>query len=700
MANNQEEPFDYFQDDDFLFDDNVFDAIDKQESIYLSTQQPPDPVHVQEERPNEVPTIEVTYRDPPQRTTDTLPTTGYSLRADDTAGLQWQSSLGQVESSGLQEHQQREIEGLRFTVERLQLRLKEDQLINENLSRELTVLRSDKQFMEQELLSARLELQAKGREKDKRSSTFPSGSGFSLPSSRRRSNLPPRQRSVTPSSSRATTPAPVIPQRSDRKRPAPQEPESPRSTSSSSFPINTSNVDVEVDRERYQFLRRLLSQEFVDMERENHAMIKSFDTHWSPSTITFLSSRFARRFIPDQSRRDVSSKLTVLATDISSCIAQHDPFNLQSVIQQLFGVLALYFSICVNDKTLDVLAQTIYTIHRLVSFYNEAIQYMLRDLQRAGQQAIYMKLIQCVDDFLQTLNMDAKQQRIPTDTLPDLTTVSYQDIKTWCAANRVDPCVLQSVSKPTVSRDTGEKAIIHIIDIYHHAFYYGSDIQSFHFLLREPSFLKLISPTTPLPILSRALDLLIRFTQDEDLSVFFTRTRLPNNEMWSVSDRLMGVINMSLRYESLYKEWYTVRIKSITLLKDTFATLSKSAREEWAHPDLLVQIGQTIFNDVWAIMDVGKPPYRPIPLDLSGRFIHVGLHLLNDMLSSFDAAMDTSGKTHDALLKIYMKMLPTVSKQWPEKHPAGKELKRMHRLLRAMQGMMQTESASTTMGTC
>lgn len=118
------------------------------------------------------------------------------------------------------------------------------------------------------------------------------------------------------------------------------------------------------------------------MERENHAMIKSFDTHWSPSTITFLSSRFARRFIPDQSRRDVSSKLTVLAADISSCIAQHDPFNLQSVIQQLFGVLALYFSICVNDKTLDVLAQTIYTIHRLVSFYNEAIQYMLRDLQR------------------------------------------------------------------------------------------------------------------------------------------------------------------------------------------------------------------------------------------------------------------------------------------------------------------------------
>lgn len=31
--------------------------------------------------------------------------------------------------------------------------------------------------------------------------------------------------------------------------------------------------------------------------------------------------------------------------------------------------------------------------------------------------------------------------------------------------------------------------------------------------------------------------------------------------------------------------------------------------------------------------------------------------------------MDTSGKTHDALLKIYMKMLPTVSNQWPEKHP-------------------------------
>lgn len=90
-----------------------------------------------------------------------------------------------------------------------------------------------------------------------------------------------------------------------------------------------------------------------------------------------------------------------------------------------------------------------------------------------------MKLIQCVDDFLQTLNMDDKRQRIPTDTLPDLNTVSYQDIKTWCAANRVDPCVLQSVSKPTVSRDTGEKAIIHIIDIYHHAFYYGSDIQRY-----------------------------------------------------------------------------------------------------------------------------------------------------------------------------------------------------------------------------
>ncbi|KAI7877628.1 hypothetical protein K492DRAFT_171498 [Lichtheimia hyalospora FSU 10163] len=157
---------------------------------------------------------------------------------------------------------------------------------------------------------------------------------------------------------------------------------------------------------------------------------------------------------------------------------------------------------------------------------------------------------------------------------------------------------------------------------------------------------------------------------------------------------------MSLRYESLYKEWYTVRIKSITLLKDTFATLSKSDREDWVHSDLLVQIGQTIFNDVWAIMDVDKPPYRPIPLELSGRFIHVGLQLLNDMLSSFDGAMDTFGKTHDALLKMYMKMLPTISKQWPEKHPAGKELKRMHRLLRTMQGMMQTESAATTMGTC
>lgn len=92
---NQEEPFDYFQDDDFLFDDNVFDAIDRQESIYLSTQQPPDPVQVQEESPNQVPAIEVTYRDPPPRTTDT----SYSLRADDTTSLQWQSGLGQVEST-------------------------------------------------------------------------------------------------------------------------------------------------------------------------------------------------------------------------------------------------------------------------------------------------------------------------------------------------------------------------------------------------------------------------------------------------------------------------------------------------------------------------------------------------------------------------------------------------------------------------
>lgn len=98
----------------------------------------------------------------------------------------------------------------------------------------------------------------------------------------------------------------------------------------------------------------------------------------------------------------------------------------------------------------------------------------------------------------------------------------------------------------------------------------------------------------------------------------------------------------------------------------------------------------------------------------SGRFIHVGLQLLNDMLSIFDSTMDTSGKIYDALFKIYTKMLPTISRQWHDKHPgmcfffnhhqtfsfyfekAGKELKRMQRLLRGI----QTESAPTTMGTC
>lgn len=83
------------------------------------------------------------------------------------------------------------------------------------------------------------------------SSTFPSGEGFSLPSSRRRSTLPPRQRSVTPSA-RATTPAPITSQRSDRKRPAPSEPESPKSTSSSSLSLNTNIEDIEIDQERYQ----------------------------------------------------------------------------------------------------------------------------------------------------------------------------------------------------------------------------------------------------------------------------------------------------------------------------------------------------------------------------------------------------------------------------------------------------------------
>lgn len=103
----------------------------------------------------------------------------------------------------------------------------------------------------------------------------------------------------------------------------------------------------------------------------------------------------------------------------------------------------------------------------------------------AGQQAICMKLIQCVDDFLQALSIDDKRQRIPTDTLPDLTTASYQEIKTWCAANRVDPCVLQSVSKPTVSRQTAENAIVHIIEIYQHAFYYGHEIQRYHHVINK-----------------------------------------------------------------------------------------------------------------------------------------------------------------------------------------------------------------------
>lgn len=34
--------------------------------------------------------------------------------------------------------------------------------------------------------------------------------------------------------------------------------------------------------------------------------------------------------------------------------------------------------------------------------------------------------------------------------------------------------------------------------------------------------------------------------------------------MWSVSDRLMGVINMSLRYESLYKEVGRMMIQEIS----------------------------------------------------------------------------------------------------------------------------------------
>lgn len=40
----------------------------------------------------------------------------------------------------------------------------------------------------------------------------------------------------------------------------------------------------------------------------------------------------------------------------------------------------------------------------------------------------------------------------------------------------------------------------------------------------------------------------------EDVSIFFASTRLPNNETWSVSDRLLGIVNMPIRYESLYKD--------------------------------------------------------------------------------------------------------------------------------------------------
>ncbi|KAI9312886.1 hypothetical protein BX666DRAFT_1982885 [Dichotomocladium elegans] len=673
MEHNDDDLF-HFSDDDDLFTDQVLDALDQQESIFVSTQQHPPPVHF------------------PATTADVSLTNGN--------GLDRRTPLDQHDAS---ERNRAEIDALRFTVERLQLLRAQDAREQEDRTRELEHARTQMKFMEQEMESLKREMRAKEKQK---ASMFPI-EAFSVPVLRRAAAS--RTRSVTPGPRTAQNPHPPSPrllQQQQRKRtlsddkdvqPQPQ----PQPQQQQDLPPRLDKDAQNVDTSRYQFLRRILSQEFKESQLETYGAIKDADLKWPQHSITMLSKRFANRFIPGKDpQSNTGRKLSTLAGDISACISHPTNFSIEAVIQQLMSILSLCLKECISEKVQDVAAQTIYTIHHLVSYYPEAVQFMLREMERVGEAAMYWNVIRTTRDFLDIHATEkARRRHANVDVPPDLQKAGYNNIKMWCMMNRIEPSELVTMTKPINTQFTSEETLLQIIDIYCQVIDTSRDIPSSLFLLRQQALFDVLRTDLPSRVLLKSLDLLVRFSVEADaVAAFCIKRDVGGREMVSLIDRLMNIIQMGIPNESHQKEWYAVRTKAIILLNDTYKASPTAVRQEYVNPENLTILQQAVFQEAWWVDDMDLPPRPTIPLDLSENFIYAGLCLLNGVLSNY-YSLDTNSHLFSALRATCAMVSKIIVKEWPSSTCINTETMRLFRILKAMTSTIPVGSEITSLNT-
>ncbi|KAI9256446.1 hypothetical protein BDA99DRAFT_516398 [Phascolomyces articulosus] len=638
------------------FDDNwitsdILDAIDQQETQFVNTQQVPQPITISTQA----------YPQPPVTTAATnrpvlIVTNGQSNRQ-------------------YQQYDQTEqlIDNLRFTEDRLRLKLAQEENAREAMHRDLEQARSELRSMEAVLEGLRFHVQSLKKTKNDgmsssagggvgsstitspsggKKSIFPSEPGFSDPIYSKRNT---RSRATTPS------PAPSMSQRLERKRTAETmvmekasiaSPPSPLlSSSSSTATITTAQTTTKKEAkpsvpvaplvptvtqsdhkttEYNEFVRRLLGSEYNQLQMEQHGCICKFPNMWSTGLINDLCKRFISHFNPP---RYNDQKLALLAGDIYNCITRSKNVDLDITIQQLMSIFGHILAICIKDEMFDVISKTVEMIH-LLTFSNEAVEYLLREFKRVENDSILWNLSTCFDlfDILIPENESQLAQHIPTD----ISSMTIKELDEFCKMYQITATKLDMLIKYEASCKFSHSSIHHILDIFMRLSIVDlSAPQSLYFLLRQPFFFKLLSVNAPMMMTIKALNLLTELALCDDVTKMMMKIDLNQENPISIVSALVSLLPMrqpSQAPEDI-KLWYLLRTKTIDVLKlivESTSILESLLRE--ACNEISTPVQQMMYDECARLKHINEPPFPAITFDMSETLIHNSLELIHSVL--------------------------------------------------------------------
>ncbi|KAF7725818.1 hypothetical protein EC973_009241 [Apophysomyces ossiformis] len=653
MADDDElEDIDDFLDNDF-FTPGVVEALDQQESQYLSSQRQaqftdpaapsPSITHDSPTEPSLAPPVVIRDQgqDPPWER------------------LAWEPPRSAAGSQSMEEQQ---IASLRHTMERFQMELSQEKTTKIDALRETERLRIELSLKNQEIES--LQLQLKDALKAKRRSTppfSPRAQTASIPDPA--PYVPPIQSPFPPSQERSSqarnpftqldpskhfafpditstgfptrkTPAPVRPREKRGREEERSIRKPPKEVSAKSIQARKplSNLSAK-DAETATFLRRVFGKMFFTVIDKDASLDEINAKLLSRDVLSHLSRKLARQLMPAPQTADTCKKIAMLESDFVKCLEQSPNTHINSIIHQILDTIGLSFTIYREQEMVSVLRDNIQIIRTLAEFYGNVPIYLLQQFRRVEEISLLWNLVASLSLF-PVLNADEDLDKLPLAEM-DFSKISYQELVRFLRTYKIDPARLHAAINRKIPYADSVHAVNQILDIIIQVLRSASSdknaLESCVKILDHEGFLHLFSSEIPLAILSKAI-MVLNHLLDSDSCI--TRFVAKNNCGFSILHDIQKLMMAKDETAALTDpEWYRTRIMLLTLYNEV---ITSNSTQVDVIQDVFIQLFPAMLQMVNAecrkIRDSDKPPYIAIPAQ-SARTVVVDClgHILNTL---------------------------------------------------------------------